>query len=170
MTGAMGSPRRPITPAEVERAPQREFGRLSVHELLEHWQKLSSRGTYASAIETLKARGEYDPAKHGDAAETPPLTAQEHLTVLALGEAIARIVRHPVQVDEAVKAGASWEQIAAASGQSEDAARQAYCEWADGQRSLREHYGKFGMTAEEHAAAIGRAEDRQADGEAEAGQ
>ena len=67
----------------------------------------------------------------------PPLTVAEHLEVLALGERIARYYRHPSQVDKAVKAGASWEQIAAATGTTAEAARAAYREWAEGQHSTR---------------------------------
>ena len=71
--------------------------------------------------------------------------------MLALGERIARYYRHPSQVDKAVKAGASWAQIAAATGTTEDAARAAYREWAEGQHKYA------GMGDDEYAAALKRA-------------
>ena len=68
--------------------------------------------------------------------------------MLALGERIARFYRHPFQVDNAVRAGASWEQIAAAAGTTEDAVRAAYRDWAEGQREYA------GMSDAEYAAAV----------------
>ena len=53
--------------------------------------------------------------------------------MLARGEAIAFYYRHPAGVDHAVKAGATWEQIAAARNTTPEAARAAYREWAEGQ-------------------------------------
>ena len=70
----------------------------------------------ARSIATLKARGTYEPNEHVNEEKFPPLTVAEHLEMLALGERIARYYRHPSQVDKAVRAGASWEQIAAATG------------------------------------------------------
>ena len=107
----------------------------------------------ARSIATLKARGTYKPNEYVNEAKFPPLTVAEHLEMLALGERIARYYRHPSQVDQAVKAGASWEQIAAATGTTEDAARAAYREWADGQHKYA------GMGAAEYAAAIEAAAD-----------
>ena len=73
---------------------------------------------------------------------------------------MARYYGHPARVDEAVKAGASWAQIAEATGSDESTARRAYREWADGQHRLHADYeGKFGMNATEHAAAISRASE-----------
>ena len=76
--------------------------------------------------------------------------------MLALGERIARYYRHPSQVDKAVRAGASWEQIAAATGASADQARQAYRAWAEGQHRLRSDFpgGTIGLDDGEYAAAI----------------
>ena len=71
--------------------------------------------------------------------------------MIALGERIARYYAHPSQVDAAVKAGASWAQIAAARGTDEPAARRQYREWAAGQHKYA------GMGDEEYAAAIARA-------------
>jgi hypothetical protein len=149
-TGSTESQPRPVThrAAEDENfAYQRD-----------HFDALSNRDLSARVIATLKARGEYDPARHSDAAKYPPLSVDEHLELLARGEVLARHYRHPAQVHHAVEAGATWLQIAAARGTSEEQARKDYREWADGQHMLWDHYeGKFGMPEAEHAAAIARA-------------
>ena len=112
----------------------------------ERHDELTNRDLSARSLATLKARGTYDPAKHGDA-DPAPLTLDEHLEVIAAGEVLARYYRHPSQVDHAVKAGASWEQIAQAAGGSPEQVRQEYREWADGQHRLWAHYeGKLGMS------------------------
>ena len=76
--------------------------------------------------------------------------------MLALGERIARYYRHPSQVDQAVRTGATWEQIAAATGITEARARAAYREWADGQHRLHADMG-IGLDDAEYAAALERA-------------
>jgi hypothetical protein len=130
----------------------------STFDMRERFEELTTRELLARSYATLKARGTYEPRKHGDASKHQPLTATEHLEILALGEAIARYYRHPARIDEAVKAGASWAQIADAVGSDEAQARRAYREWADGQHRLHADYeGKFGMNEAEHAAAIRRA-------------
>ena len=106
----------------------------------------------------LKARGEYDPAKLGPQGKYQPLTVADRLELLATGEVLARYYRHPVHVDYAVDAGATWTQIAAATGSDEARARQDYREWADGQHKLWQRCeGKLGMDAAEHAEAVRRA-------------
>jgi hypothetical protein len=123
----------------------------------ERFDELTSRDHTARAIATLKARGTYDPAKHSDPGKYQPLTAAEHLEVLAIGEVLARHYQHPAYVDQAVKAGASWSQIAEAVGAGEAQARQQYREWAEGQHNLHLQYeGKFGMNDAEYDAAIKR--------------
>jgi hypothetical protein len=123
----------------------------------ERFEGLTTRDLLARSCAILKARGEYDPHKHGDG-NREPLTAAGHLEILAAGEVLARYYRHPARVDEAVKAGASWSQIAEAAGSDETTARQAYREWADGQHRLHADYeGRFGMDDAEHAAAISHA-------------
>jgi hypothetical protein len=129
----------------------------------ERFEELDNRDLSARAIATLQGRGTYDPQRHGDAAKYPPLTAEEHLEVLAAGELLARHYRHPALVHYAVLAGASWSQVAAAAGSEEAATRQAYREWADGQHRLYTDYeGKFGLGAAEHAAALSRAAEPRA--------
>ncbi|WP_433188723.1 hypothetical protein [Actinoallomurus sp. CA-150999] len=135
----------------------------SLPDQMERFQELTWRDLYARSIAALKERDQYDPTRHGDAADCAPLTLAEHLEVLALGDAIGRHFRHPAHVDQAVKAGASWRQIAQALGEDEQAVREAYRSWADGQRHLHQTSdGAFGLSEAEHAAAIARAggEDR----------
>jgi hypothetical protein len=129
----------------------------------ERFEELTNRDLMARAQTTLKARGTYDPHKHGDTGKYPPLTAAEHLELLAAGEMLARNYRHPALIHHAVKAGASWPQIAAATGSDEVKVRQGYQEWADGQHRLYADYqGEFGMDDAGHAAAINRAAGPQA--------
>jgi hypothetical protein len=126
----------------------------------EQFDELTSRDLTVRSLATLKARGTYDPAKHADPEKYQPLTVGEHLEVLALGEVLARHYRHPTYVDQAVKVGASWPQIAEAIGSDEPQARQQYREWAVGQHRLHVHYqGKFGIDDAEYAAAIKRASE-----------
>ena len=115
---------------------------------MDRYRELADHDVMARSIATLKSRGTYEPNKYVNDEKFPPLTAAEHLELLALGERIARYYRHPSQVDNAVKAGASWAQIAAATGTTEDAARTAYREWAEGQHKYA------GMDDAEYAAAV----------------
>jgi hypothetical protein len=131
----------------------------SLPENLDRFHELVDRELMARTIAGLKAKGNYDPAQHPDPAQYPPLSVAEHLELLALGEHIARYYRHPSNVDEAVKAGATWQQIAAATDVTEDEARGAYRQWAERQHWLSGQYaGKFGMSDAEYAAALKRAE------------
>jgi hypothetical protein len=137
---------------------QAETGYRCTIDARERFEELSNRDLMVRAHATLKARGTYDPHKHGYADRYQPLTAAEHLEILAAGEMLARYYRHPALIDHAVKAGASWPEIAAATGSDEAKVRQGYREWADGQHRLYADYqGKFGLNDAEHAAAISRA-------------
>jgi hypothetical protein len=106
---------------------------LSLRDQIARYEELTDRNLMARSIATLQARGEYDRDKHPDPGEYEPLTVAEHLEMLALGEAIAFYYRHPAGVDDAVRAGATWAQIAAARNTRPEAARAAYREWAEGQ-------------------------------------
>jgi hypothetical protein len=126
----------------------------------DRYDELTQRDLSARARAILVARGEYDPQKHGTCGPER-LTLTEHLEVLANGEVVARVYRHPAQVDRAVQAGASWEQIADACGCTEDQARQDYRERAGGQHrlwtgELGGGSGRFGMDDEAYAVAIAR--------------
>ena len=102
------------------------------------------------------ARGEWNDDRSLDPDDYPPLTAAEHLEMLALGQVIAQYYRHPSQVHHTVLAGATWEQIAAATGDDPDQARQAYRDWAEGQHQLHQDFpgGILGLGDGEYAAAI----------------
>jgi predicted TPR repeat methyltransferase len=142
-------------------------------EACERFDELAGRDLTARALAMLKARGTYDPAKHADASKYQPLTADEHLELLATGEMLARRYRHPAHVHDAVQAGVTWPQIAEATGSDEARVRQEYREWADSQHRLHSYYGgTIGLNDADHAAAILRASEPPAGrgNEREAGQ
>ena len=105
----------------------------------DRYDELTQRDLHARSVTTLKDGGMYDPQKHG-ADDVKPLTLREHLEVLANGEAVSRVYRHPYQVHQALEAGATWEQIAEATGTDEARSRQEYREFAEGQHLLYQHY------------------------------
>jgi hypothetical protein len=120
------------------------------------YRELAQHDALAGAIATGKARGTYVPNEHVNEERFPPLTVAEHLEMLALGECIARYYRHPAQVHHAVVAGATWQQIADATGGDADQARQAYRDWAEEQHKLRQDFpgGTIGLGDAEYAAAL----------------
>lgn len=77
------------------------------------------------------------------------------LAELALGAAIARRLTqgHGVGIRDALNAGASWSQVAAALDVREDAVKAEFEAWVDGQARLFAEYGKFGLNADDEAAA-----------------
>jgi hypothetical protein len=155
--------REPASPPRATTYQQAETGYRSTIDARERYEELTNRDLMVRAHATLKARGTYDPHQHSDANQYQPLTADEHLELLAAGEMLARYYRHPALVHNAVQAGASWPEIAAATGSEEAQVRQGYREWADGQHRLYGDYqGEFGMDEAEHAAAISRAAGPQA--------
>jgi hypothetical protein len=95
-----------------------------------------------------------------------PLTAAEHLEMMAAGEVLTRYYqRSQARIDRAVRAGATWEQVAAATGISAAQARQEYRDWA-GQQHVRSNnpnpYG-LGLDDLEYLAALARAAEPEAD-------
>jgi len=120
----------------------------NIADQMDRYRELADQDLMARSIAILKARGTYEPNEHVNDEKFPPLTAAEHLEMLALGERIGRYYRHLSQVDKAVRAGASWAQIAAATGTTEDSARAAYRQWADGQHKYA------GMSDAEYAEAV----------------
>ncbi|WP_106401044.1 hypothetical protein [Actinocorallia populi] len=92
-----------------------------------------------------------------------PLTREEALELLALGEVIARKAAQGRQltVRSARRAGASWTQIGAALGTTKQAAWEAHNRWIDEQARQPED-GHWGWDGDEAAAArtlAGRPED-----------
>ena len=123
------------------------------------YDELSERELCARGVGKLRERGEFDPDNlgHRVMAEHEPLTAADHLEMMAAGEVLARYYRHPAMLDHAAKAGATWEQIGAARGTSAEEARADYREWARGQHDLLSYKdGQFGMSDDEYAAALAR--------------
>jgi hypothetical protein len=137
-----------------------EAAQMPLTDVLDRYQALNDRDSMARSIATLKARGAWHADRSLNPDDYPPLTTAEHLEMLALGEALARYYRHPVQVHHAVLSGATWEQISAATGSNADEAQQAYRDWAEGQHRLRQDYpgGTIGMDDDEYAAALKAAE------------
>ncbi|MGD0373176.1 MAG: hypothetical protein ABSB01_01125 [Streptosporangiaceae bacterium] len=80
------------------------------------YEELSERELCARGVGKLRERGEFDRDNlgHRAMAEHEPLTAADHLEMMATGEVLARYYRHPTMLDHAAKAGATWEQIGAA--------------------------------------------------------
>ena len=123
----------------------------------ERYDDLSMRDHLSRAYAELRASGEYDPARHG-AGNTEPLTAAEHLELLATAEYLARSYKPSCEVDQTLRAGASWAQVAEALGADEAMARVEYRAWADGQHDmLTWTEGRLGMSDAEYAEALARA-------------
>jgi hypothetical protein len=76
-----------------------------------------------------------------------PLTREEALELLALGEVIARKAAYGRQltVRSARSAGASWSQIGAALGMSKQAAWEAHSQWIEDQAEQHRRDGYGGM-------------------------
>jgi hypothetical protein len=125
-------------------------------DVVNRYRALNDRDTMARAIVTLQARGDWNDDRSIRPEDYPALTVAEHLEMLALGEALARHYRHPVQVHHAVLSGATWAQIAAATGGDPDQVRQDYRAWAEEQHQLRQDYpgGTIGLGDDEYAAAL----------------
>lgn len=131
---------------------------LPVSRQLERYDALAAKHASAAARAELVERGTYDPARHGTD-ERPPLTVSEHLELLALAESIARTVRHPSNVHHAVVAGASWDEVAKVIDSDPATVRHEYRQWADEQYELHQRFPDRGMTAEEHATALSKADE-----------
>lgn len=133
-----------------------EASEVPFPDVVNRYEALDNRDAMARAITTLQARGEWNDDRSLKPENYPALTAAEHLELIALGEVMARHYRHPAQVHDAVLAGATWEQIAAATGGGADQARQAYRQWAEGQHHLRQDFprGTLGLGDEEYATAM----------------
>jgi hypothetical protein len=133
-----------------------EASEMQCPHVLSRYQALDQRDSMARAIATLQVRGEWNDDRSLNPEDYPPLTTAERLELIALGEVMARHYRHPAQVHHAVTAGATWEQITAATGGDISQARQGYRDWAEEQHSLRSDFpgGTIGLGDDEYAAAI----------------
>jgi hypothetical protein len=137
-----------------------EASEMPFPDVLARYQALNDRDSMARAIAALQDRGEWKADRSLRPEDYPPLTADEHLELLALGERLARHFRHRAQVHYAVIAGARWEQIAAATGGDAGQVRERYQRWAVSQRELREQFpgGTIGLSEDEYRAAVRTAE------------
>jgi hypothetical protein len=143
---------RPVTYSHAERC----YG-PGTHAARERHDELSMRDTLARAYATLRASGQYDPAKHG-AGDKEPLSRDEHLELLATAEYLARAYKPASEVDHALRGGATWGQVADALGTDEGMARVEYRAWADGQHDMLTWTdGRLGMSDAEYAEAKARA-------------
>ncbi len=129
------------TPEELER----QFTLLAA---TARYDALRTRDALASPAEDEDSR----PLFPDD--DTRPLTRQEVLELLALGEVIARKAGYGRQlaVRSARRAGASWSQIGAALGTTKQAAWEAHHRWIDEQARERDG-GHWGWDGDEVAAA-----------------
>lgn len=93
----------------------------------------------------------YDELRMRDAIGSPPLTTQEALQMLALGEVITRKASYGRQlsVRSARAAGASWSQIGAALGTTKQSAWEAHARWIDDQAERHRRTGLEGMSEPE---------------------
>lgn len=112
----------------------REAADLSFADALMRYQLLSHRDRLSKTAAGLRPPGR----RHRGAAAAEPLTVNERLELLTLGVYLSRHFRDPVMVHHALRAGATWPQIAAALGRKSLHARQDYAGWADSQRALAE--------------------------------
>jgi hypothetical protein len=146
-----------------------EVAEIPLADVLNRFQALEDRNSMARSIAALRARGGWNADGSIRPEDYPPLTAAEQLELVALGERLARYYRHPVLVHHAVTAGATWAQIAAATGGNPDQVREAYAGWADQQHRLRADFpgGTIGLGDDEYAAAIEAAGEQETDQAAE---
>ncbi|MBB5868262.1 hypothetical protein F4553_001641 [Allocatelliglobosispora scoriae] len=97
----------------------------------------------------------YDELRMRDALALQPLSADDALQMLALGEVIARKAGYGRQlsVRSARAAGASWAQIGAALGMSKQSAWESHARWISEQAEQHRRTGLEGFDAEQEAAA-----------------
>jgi hypothetical protein len=97
----------------------------------------------------------YDELRMRDAIGSPPLSSEEALQMLALGEAIARKANYGKQlsVRSARAAGASWSQIGSALGTTKQSAWEAHARWIEDQAEQHRRTGLEGLSEEDAAAA-----------------
>jgi hypothetical protein len=92
--------------------------------------------TAVARYDTLRTRDALaSPNDEGEPVAAPPLSKEETLELLALGELIARKAGYGRQlgVRSARSAGASWSQIGAALGTTKQSAWEAHARWIDEQ-------------------------------------
>ena len=113
--------------------------------------------TAAARYDELRTRDALAPIDQhpDDAPQATPLSKEEALELLALGEIIARKAGYGRQltVRSARAAGASWSEIGAALGTSKQSAWEAHGRWIDGQAEQRRRNQYEGLDDDDVAAA-----------------
>ncbi len=94
---------------------------ISIRAARERYDELNLRDHLARVHADMRPSGMQDPREHGGG-HAEPLSTDEHLS---------RVYRPSCQLDHALNAGATWEQVGDALGTSQAAAQAAYREWAD---------------------------------------
>ncbi len=130
------------TPEDLER-------RFTLLSAVARYDVLRTRDALASPAE------EDDPESLSIDQDMRPLTREETLELLALGEVIARKAGHGRQltVRSARRAGASWSQIGAALGTTKQAAWETHNRWIDEQARQHRDEGHWGWEGDEVTAA-----------------
>jgi hypothetical protein len=98
-------------------------------DLVEEYEELNQRDLIARHREVI-----------GPDKSNEPLAVHDHLRMLALSEAIARRARNfrGLEIHDAVRAGATWSQVATALGTSVATVQNAYRRWVEGQHRLNQ--------------------------------
>ncbi|MGY1808196.1 hypothetical protein ACI8AF_12575 [Blastococcus sp. SYSU D00669] len=119
-------------------------------------EELEGRFTLAAAV------GRFDELRLRDSLGDPPLSHDEALELLALGEVIARKAGYGRQltVRTARARGASWAAIGTALGTTRQSAWEAHRRWIDQQAARHGAVGEIGFGDEDAAAARDLAGDR----------
>ena len=101
------------------------------------------------------------------AGDPPPLGVAGYVEMIELGEMLAEcdragaakpgFYRDPAYLHGALDTGATWEQLAEATGDDEATTRRRYREWAEDQHRQWARNRYEGLDDDEYTAAIGRA-------------
>ncbi|MFF0001274.1 hypothetical protein [Streptomyces avermitilis] len=143
------------TPDELER----QYTLLSA---AARFDALRTRDALAPSPDDVDDEDDLGDGGGGDGAEpdeatgsAAPLTHEEALELLALGEVLARKAAYGRQlsVRSARRAGASWSQIGAALGTSKQAAWEAHNRWIDEQAKQDREAGHWELNDKEIDAA-----------------
>jgi hypothetical protein len=126
------------TPDDVERGS-------TLLTAVARYEELRTRDALAPTADETAADDEMP--HWGDDSDAVPLTKEEALELLALGEVIARKAGYGRQlaVRTARATGASWSQIGGALGTSKQSAWEAYARWVEDQVEQHRRSGYEGM-------------------------
>lgn len=129
--------------------------RLTLLTAAARYDELRTRDALALAAHEAPDGADGLPGQSGS--EDMPLSKNEALELLALGEVIARKASYGRQlaVRTARAAGASWSQIGAALGNSKQSAWETHARWIEDQAEQHRQSGYEGM--DEYDAAAARA-------------